>query len=184
MLSLKLRTHSPVYRLTVQNVAVNANDIANPNLFVQQGENRSGGVEAEATGNILPNLSVSLSYAYCRAIISKSTDQSLIGTIAENAPKNISGSWIKYTFAKGALKGFGLMGGHSSLSSRNTLDPDVKLPGYVIFNGGTFYKHNHFKIAVNFNNITNKTYWTSAYNNVSKWPGAPANAMLNIGYTL
>ncbi|HVW98182.1 MAG TPA: TonB-dependent receptor [Mucilaginibacter sp.] len=173
-----------VYQLTVQNVAVNANDISNPDLFVQRGANRSRGIEAEATGSILSNLSISLSYAYCKAVISKSTDPEQVGKAADNAPKNISGSWIKYTFDKGFIKGFGLMAGHSSVSSRNTLNPDVLLPGYLIFNGGAFYKYDHLKIAMNFNNITNKTYWTSAYNNVNKWPGAPANVMLNIGYKL
>lgn len=171
-----------IYQLTVQNVAVNANDISNPNLFVQQGENRSRGIEAEAAGNVLPNLSVNLSYANSIARVTKSTDPTQLNTIVENAPRNTSSSWIKYTFTDSFIKGFGISAGHSSVSARNTLDPDIILPGYIIFNAGVHYKYQHLKLAFNLNNITNKTYYTGAYNNVNKWPGTPRNFMANLGY--
>jgi iron complex outermembrane receptor protein len=50
-----------LYQLTLQNVAVNADEIAGPNLFIQQGEDRSNGLESEVNGNILPNLSIAVS---------------------------------------------------------------------------------------------------------------------------
>jgi iron complex outermembrane recepter protein len=170
------------YQLAVQNVAVNANDISNPNLFVQQGENRSRGVETEATGDILPNLSLYLTYTYSECKVVKSKIASQVGMLAENAPRNTSGSYIKYTFARGFLKGFGISAGHSSVGQRNTVDPTIILPGYLIFNAGAQYTYQHFKIAVIWDNITNKTYWTGAYNNVYKWPGEPTNFMMNISY--
>lgn len=179
----KLSASLAIYQLTLLNVAVNANDISNPNLFVQQGENRSRGIETEASGNILPDLSVMLSYAYCIAEVTKSKIASQVGTRVENAPRNSSGSWIKYTFSKGTLKGFGISAGHSSVGVRNTLDPNIILPGYLIINSGIHYKYKHFTVAMNVNNITGKTYWMGAYNNVNKWPGAPRNFMANLGYT-
>jgi iron complex outermembrane receptor protein len=178
----KLETSIALYQLTLQNVAVNANDISEPNLFVQQGEDRSKGIEAEASGNIFKNLSITLSYGYNVAKVIQSKISSEIGRVLENAPRNTSGSWIKYTFSKGTLKGFGISAGHCSVSARNTLDPNIILPGYVIINGGIHYKYKHFTVAMNLNNITDKTYWMGAYNNVNKWPGAPRNFMVNIGY--
>ena len=178
----KLSTSIAFYQLTLQNVAVNANNLSNPNLFVQQGEDRSKGIEVEANGNILPDLSVTLSYAYCVAKVVESKIASQINTFVENAPRNTSGSWIKYIFSKGIIKGFGISVGHSLVSSRNTLDPTIILPGYLIINGGINYKRKHFSVAINVNNITNKTYWLGAYNNVNKWPGAPRNFMINLGY--
>lgn len=180
--SNKLSASIALYQLTLHNVAVNANDINNPDLFIQQGENRSRGIEAEASGNILPNLSVFLTYAFNESKIIKSKIASQIGMLAENAPRNTSGSYIKYTFANGFLKGFGISAGHSSVSVRNTLNPDVTLPGYLIVNAGIHYSYKRFKIAANFNNITNKIYWTGAYNSIYKWPGDPRNFMVNIGY--
>jgi iron complex outermembrane receptor protein len=178
----KLFASVAIYQLRVQNVAVNANDLSDPNLFVQQGENRSRGFEAEAGGNILPNLSVMASYAYCDARVTKSDIASQIGTTVENAPSSTSGSWIKYTFNKGTIKGLGISIGHSQVGMRNTLDSNITLPGYTIFNGGVHYRYQHFLLAMNVNNLTNKTYWTSAYNNINKWPGAPRNYMVNLGY--
>ena len=100
----------------------------------------------------------------------------------ENAPRNTSSSWIKYTFNKGLVKGFGFAGGHSAVSIRNTLSEDIVLPGYLVVNCGIHYKYRHSTVAMNVNNITNTTYWSGAYNNVYKWPGAPRNIMIKIGY--
>ncbi|MFI5139749.1 MAG: TonB-dependent siderophore receptor, partial [Sphingobacteriales bacterium] len=180
--SNKLAASVAIYQLTLQNVAVNANDISNPNLFVQQGEDRSGGIEAEATGNILANLSVTLSYAYCDARVIKSKIPSQTGAQVENSPRNSGNSWINYTFNKGYIKGFGVSAGYSFAGARNTLDPNIVLPGYFIIKAGIHYKYNHFTVAANVNNITNQTYWTGAYNNVYKWPGEPRNYMVNLGY--
>ena len=173
-----------IYQLTVQNVAVSANDLSNPNLFVQQGQNRSKGIEGEVSGNILSNLSVTLSDAYSVAKVTKSKVSSQVGMLVENAPRNTSGSWIKYIFSKGGSKGFGVSIGHSQVSARNTLDPTIMLPGYFILNGGIQYKYRHLTLAMNVFNITNQTYWMGAYNNVNKWPGTPRNCMVNLGFQL
>jgi iron complex outermembrane receptor protein len=181
-LNQKLYASLAVYQLTVQNVAVNANDISNPNLFIQQGENRSRGVEVEVAGNVAPNLSVMLAYAYCVAKVTKSDVPSQIGTMVENAPVNSGSGWIKYTFSDGSFKGFGLSGGYTFAGVRNTLDPGTMLPGYVVFSGGIHYGHKRWLLALNVNNIADKIYWTGAYNNVYKWPGEPRNYMLNLGW--
>jgi iron complex outermembrane recepter protein len=178
----KLSASLAFYQLTVENVAVNANVISNPNLFIQQGQNRSRGIEAEATGNILPNLSVLISYAYDEAIVTQSTEKSQIGTLVPNAPRNSSASWIKYSFNKNTIKGFGISVGHSAVGKRTTLDPEINLPSYVVLNAGINYGFKHFTAAFLVNNILNETYWTAAYNNVNKWPGAPRNYMINLGY--
>jgi len=178
----KLSASVAVYQLLLQNVAVNAGDPTNTALFIQQGENRSRGFEAEATGYILANLSVNLSYAYCIALVTKSTVPAQIGSRVENAPKNESGSWIKYTITGGFLKGFGISAGHSQVGERTTLDPAITLPGYFIINGGVHYDYKRYRFALNVYNITNQTYWMGAYDNVNKWPGEPRNGMLNVGF--
>lgn len=171
-----------VYQLTLHNVAVNANDISNPNLYIQQGEDRSRGIETELNGNILPDLSVSVSYSYCIAKVIKSKIAAQEGTLVENAPENSSSSWIKYTFVNSALKGFGIAIGHTQAGTRNTLETGIRLPGYFLLNGGIRYQYRHYTAALNVNNIFNKTYWIGAYNNVNKWPGTPLNWMIEIGY--
>ncbi len=178
----RLSASLSLYQLKLQNVAVNANDISNPDLFIQQGEDRSRGIEVEANGNIFPNISIAASYSYNVTKVIKSKIISEIGTLTENAPKNTSNTWLKYTFNKGFLKGFGIAAGHSQVSVRNTLQQGFTLPGYVIINAGLRYGYKRFNIAGNFNNITNKKYWIGAYNTVNKWPGAPAGFMTSMSY--
>jgi iron complex outermembrane receptor protein len=120
-------------------VAVNANSISNPNLFVQQAQNQSRGIEAVAAGNILPNLSVILSWAYNVAKVTESKIDSQVGTIVENAPRYSTTGWIKYTFNKGTIKGLGIMVGHSAVSVRYTLEPGIQLPAYLLLNTGLNY---------------------------------------------
>ncbi|SDP44594.1 iron complex outermembrane recepter protein [Mucilaginibacter sp. OK268] len=171
-----------LYQLTVQNVATNANIPSNPNLYVQNGEDRARGVETEISGNILPNFSVSVTYAYNVTKINKSDVPSQVGIIKDNAPQHSSNSWLKYTFTNGTLHNLSILIGHSQVSSRNTLDADITLPGYIIFNGGLQYKYKHIGFSINLNNITNKTYWASAYGSVNKWAGAPQNFMAGLWY--
>lgn len=182
--SKKLSTSLALYQLTVQNVAVNANDITNPDLFIQEGKVRSKGIEIEADGNITPNLCVSIAYAYCDAKIIKSKTPFQVGTPLENAPRNSGSSWIKYELHKGGLKGFAISAGYLQAGARSTLDPLIILPGYIIMNGALQYSYKHFTLAVKAENITNKIYWMAAYNNVSKWPGEPRNFMVNLQYKL
>ena len=124
-----------------------------------------------------------LSYAYNVAKVTRSKIPSQVGMLVENAPRNTSGSWVKYTFNKGFLKGFGIAAGHSAVDKRNTLDAGTVLPAYLVINAGLQYKYKKMMVALNINNINNTRYWIGAYNNVNKWPGLPRNCMLNLGYS-
>ncbi len=171
-----------LYQITINNLAVNANDITNPNLYAQRGVQQSKGLEIEMQGNINPNLSIFSGYSYNQTEIIKSIKTEEVGKIAENAPKHSSNSWIKYRFTNSILNGLSIAIGHTQVGQRNTLDKDVILPGYVLFNAGINYQIRHFKLAFNVNNIFDKIYWNSAYNNTNKWPGSPRNSMFKIYY--
>ncbi|MHA4808481.1 TonB-dependent siderophore receptor [Flavitalea flava] len=170
------------YQLTLHNVAVHAGNFSNPNLFIQQGTDRSKGLEFEANGNIIPNLSVSLAYAHCVAEVLESKIAAQVGQLLENSPRNSSSSWIKYTFNKRGLKGLAIAFGHSQASLRNTPDPQYMLPGYTVFNAGLYYSYKNLSFSGVLNNLANTTYWSGAYNNVNKWPGRPRNMMIGIGW--
>jgi iron complex outermembrane receptor protein len=172
-----------LYSLAVENVAVNANDPNQPDLYVQRGEQRSNGLEVELNGNITDALSAHFSYAYNKAKIAKSNIAEDVGKIIENAPLHSSGSWIKYSFQNNVLKGFAVSVGHMQQSKRNTLADGFTLPGFIIFDAGLQYNYKAFTIAANIENLTNKKYWLSAYNNVSKWPGEPRNFMMTVDYS-
>jgi iron complex outermembrane receptor protein len=181
-LNNKLYATLSVYQLSLYNVGVNANDPSNPDLYTQQGEDQARGAEVEVNGNILPNLSFHFAYAYNVAEVKKSEVHGDIGKLKENAPRNSGSSFIKYRFDKGPLKKLSLMGGYNQIGKRNTLDDQVQLPGYITFQAGAIYTLNRFSLAVNWNNISNKTYWSGGYNNIYKWPGAPSNVLFKINW--
>lgn len=185
----KLFAGMSVYQIEQNNILVSANNPANPDQLVQRGQERARGVELETSGNILPNLSVSLTYAYNKAEITKSDDESLIGLSKENAPLHNSSSWIKYTFSRGKLNGLGVAVGHSQNSERRTFvtypnsERWLMMPSYVVFNSALFYTVDSFKLSLNVNNLTDKTWFAGGYNFERNFPGAPRNFLLSVGYT-
>lgn len=183
-LANKLAASIAIYQIRLKNVAVSANDMSNPNRYIQIGEVKSTGVETELSGNISKNLGVMISYAYCDARITHSKVAEQIGMPTENAPKHSSSSWIKYQVNSGVLKGFALAIGHAQVGIRNTLKTGFLLPGYTVLNAALQYRYQHLNFAVNLNNITNKEYWSGGYNSINKWAGTPRNYTLRVGYTL
>jgi iron complex outermembrane recepter protein len=178
-----------IYEIQQNNILVSANDPSNPELLTQRGQERARGIEVETMGNLLPNLSVSATYAFNDAIITESDSEGLVGLVKENAPRHNSSSWIKYNFEKGRLKGFGVALGHSHNSERRTFatypdNPDryLMLPSYIVFNGALFYNYDKFRLALNVNNITGEDWFAGGYNFERSFPGAPRNFLLSFGY--
>ncbi|HET6226787.1 MAG TPA: TonB-dependent siderophore receptor [Bacteroidia bacterium] len=175
-----------VYQITQNHILVSALDTANPYRLKQRGQEMGRGYEIEAAGKITSNLVISVNYAFNETKITKDTDgdvKSLVGLVKENAPKHMSGSWIKYTIRKGKLSGLGAGVGHSQVSKRETFDRTLKAPDYVIFNAALYYQWNRVQLAFNLNNIANKKYLSGVNDYVRNFPGAPRNWLVNIGYS-
>jgi iron complex outermembrane recepter protein len=175
-----------VYQITQNNVLVNANEASRPDLLRERGQERARGFEVEASGRVLPNLSIQVNYAFNEALITEDIENDInkrVGLTKENAPKHSSGSWIKYTAGKGPLSGFGIALGHSQVSERETFDRTLQLPAYVVFNGALYYQVKRMQLSVNLNNLADKKYISGGYNYERNFPGAPRNFLLNVGYT-
>jgi iron complex outermembrane recepter protein len=180
----KLTSSFSVYKIKLQNVAVNANDLTIPNLFVQRGEHSSFGFESEWNGNPVPNFYMNLTYAYNIAKITKSIIPDEVGKFVENAPVNSSSSWLRYQLNKGVLKNVGFVLGHTQVSKRYLIQREIILPGYITIQSGLRYSMQKWNIMLNVNNIGNKKYWVGGYNAISKWPGAPRNFNLQLTFKL
>ncbi len=172
------------YQLSIFNVSVYANDPANPDLYVQRGEDQARGIEMELNGNILPNILVHFAYAYNVAKVKKSEIAAEVGRIKENAPIHSGNVFFRYDFIKGLLKGFSLNGGCSLVGKRNTLDTALELPGYFTVQGGISYEWRPLTLTFLLNNIGNVVYWSGAYNNIYKWPGAERNFLVKMNWDL
>jgi iron complex outermembrane receptor protein len=173
-----------IYQLSVYNVAVNANDPSNLDLYTQRGEDQARGFEMELNGNILPHVEGHFAYAYNQAKIKQSLIKEDIGMLKENAPIHSSNGFFKYGFGKGMLAGMSLTAGYTAIGKRNTLDKQIQLPGYVTFQAGLNYKWHPVMVSFLMNNIGNSVYWDGAYNNIYKWPGAGRNFMIKLSFDL
>lgn len=182
LLKNKIAATLAIYRLRVKNIAVNANDPANPDLYTQRGLDQAYGIEGEANGNLLPQLSLSVSYAWNMARIKESTVAEDINTIKENAPRFSGSSWLKYTFSNGKLKNLSLSAGHVHQTVRNTLTRGFTLPEFITLQTGVGYSWKQVRFALNVNNLLNKRYWVGGYNYASIWPGSPRSLMVNLEY--
>jgi iron complex outermembrane receptor protein len=168
-----------VYQINQRNVLVYANDPVNPDLYRQRGREQARGLELEAIGNIMPNLSVNANYAYNVAVIKEGLPTE-IGMQRANAPKHLANVWLKYNVIKGPLSGLGIGGGINHASRRNTELITLQLPAYTTADAALYYTLNKVRLAANFNNLFNQRYWIAGYNYTRIFPGEPRNVMFNI----
>ncbi|SHN42098.1 TonB-dependent siderophore receptor [Chitinophaga sp. CF418] len=178
--------NAAVYHIVQTNTLYNANEPGNPDKMIQIGEETSKGVELDVTGRITDNWDLTLAYAFNDATISKSgkSDSALVGRQKPNAPKHQGNIWTKYTIPSGPVKGLGVGAGANFVTERNvSLNTKQTLPGYVLVNAAAYYQVNKVRLQVNFNNVTNKTYWVGGYDYIRLFPGAPRSWQATISYT-
>jgi iron complex outermembrane receptor protein len=172
-----------LYQIVQNNVLVPAGDAQNPELLRQRGQERARGVEVDAVGRLLPNLSINLNYAYNEAIITEGNENE-VGQVKENAPFTQGGAWAKYTFDGTVLDGVGFGLGASYVGKRwPSLTRGFSLPAYTLFDAAVYYGFSKFKLSLNVQNLGNTTYWVGGYDYLALFPGAPRNFLVNVAYT-
>ena len=180
----KLFVTVALFKIEQKNTLYNANDATNPDLMRAIGEEESKGIEIDVNGSITRNWSISAAYSYNEASITDSPIATEIGRQKPNTPVQQGNVWTRYNFTDGTLKDFGLAFGSNFVTTRNlSISATQTIPGYTLFNAALYYNINKFKIQVNANNITNKTYWVGGYDYIRLFPGAPSNWLLTLGYS-
>jgi len=181
----RLTISTAFYRIQLNNILINANDAANPDLLEQRGQEQSKGIEVDINGTILPHLSISANYAYNNSIITRSDDLELIGTGKEFTPHHMGGAWLRYRIHQGALNGVGLsLGGNFVTDQKTAQYGNISLPSYKVFNAALSYQVQKVQLSLNINNLTDETYWLGrGRSTVSVNPGAPRNFLFSVGYS-
>ena len=177
-----------VYQLQQEGDLYNANDPNNPDRLVQIGEEESRGVELDITGQILPNWSLAVNYAFNDAFITVSDDETEENRQKPNAPRHTGNLWTKYVIGRGALAGLGVGLGVNFVTERfgsivpTGANPPL-FPGYELVDAAVYYQLEKFRIQVNVNNVLDKTHWVGGYDYIRAFPGAPRNIMTTVSYT-
>lgn len=172
-----------VYQLTKNNILQSANNPDNPDLLRQVGQQRSKGIEVDVVGNVTPDLSVIANFSLNETKTTKDNGVANIGKIVPNAPQRMGGLWAKYIIPAGLIKGVGVGFGANYVGERNTFNNNLQLPEYTVFNAALYYTIDKISIAVNANNLADKTYFVGGYDYNRIFPAAPRSFLARVGYS-
>lgn len=179
ILEKRLAVNIAAYRIVQDNILVPSGD---GDILRQIGQQRATGIETDIYGTLSSNLSLLANFSYNKAIITDSNIAGEIGRTMPNAPRSQGNIWAKYVFTNRSLNGVGVALGANYVTERNTQNVNLQLPGYTLMNAALSYSVKKFKMAVNFNNIFDKTHWIGGYDYVRLFPGMPRNFMTSVGY--
>ncbi|HZH94801.1 MAG TPA: TonB-dependent receptor [Flavisolibacter sp.] len=181
-----LHVHAALYEINQKNILMNANTPAFPDSLITRGADRSRGFEIDVAGFLLPNWQVNASYSYIDATVVNDSKAELIGARKENTPFNSANLWTRYNFTKGsALKDLGIGAGIQHSGNKVPwFTRAFTVPGYTLLDAALYYNpgKSNMQLALNVNNLTNKTYWIGAQSYLRLFPGAPRNFTVTATY--
>ncbi|MDP1816256.1 MAG: TonB-dependent siderophore receptor [Leadbetterella sp.] len=186
LLDKRFTLNMAFYEINQKNILMSANDPTKPDLLVQRGADRSRGFEIDLAGYILPNWQINASYSFIDAKIMADANETLVGQRKENVAKHSGNIWTRYNFgANSKLKDLGIGAGMNAQGSRIPwFSRAFEVPAFTTFDAAVYYtpSKSNVQMALNMNNIFDKTYWIGAQNYTRLFPGAPRNFMMTATY--
>jgi len=159
-----------VYDIKVADVL--RTDPTDATYSIQDGTQRSKGVEVDLTANPFPGLNLVAGYAYNDIKFIKA-DASVQGLRpALSGPATTVNFWASYRMLNGYLKGLGLgFGGDYGSKSyqTNTVTSKLIIPAYTMFDASLFYDQPKYRIGFKVDNLTSEKAWSERLT-----PQAPA----------
>ncbi|MEH2278516.1 MAG: TonB-dependent siderophore receptor [Nostoc sp.] len=161
LLDNRLSATLAAYQITKSNVLVPDPDPerARDRYQIQIGEQRSRGIELDITGEILPGLKVTASYAYTNAEVTEDTDPLNIGERLRGVPENQASLWTTYEIQNGNLKGLGFGLGLFYIGTRpGDLPNTYTVEDYLRTDAAIYYRKGGFNAAINIHNLFDTEY--------------------------
>ncbi|SEL99351.1 TonB-dependent receptor [Parapedobacter koreensis] len=133
----------------------------NLNFTVQDGTQRSKGMEAEVLANPVPGLNVIAGYAYNQNKYEKA-NANVEGKFLVNSPAHMANLWVSYFLTRGKAAGLGFgAGGNYVGASWYEASNTFSLPAYTLLNASLFYDRQRYRIALKGNNLLDEHYWNT-----------------------
>ncbi|WP_373564527.1 TonB-dependent receptor domain-containing protein [Sphingobacterium sp. E70] len=136
-------------------------DLEHEGFVKELGQVISKGIELDVIGHVTDALSLVANYTFVDAVITKNSDESLIGKQTPQTPQQIVNTWVQYGFPlknKAVLK---LSVGQSTWIKRSTSEKDLFIPDFTKFDAGLNYTHNRLSVQLIADNLTNRRYMAS-----------------------
>jgi iron complex outermembrane receptor protein len=179
----KLSTTLALYKIEKTNV-LTTNPV-NTDYAISAGEVGSKGVEVDVSGEVAPGLRLSAAYAYTDAVVTRGDNTILTGSRFPNVPRQSANLILTRRIQLDTgVATFG--GGVNHVGERRgdvAASSAFMLPQYTTAKLITSYAPNDkVRISVNVENLFNKTYYASSYNQVWVNPGADRTITANVHY--
>jgi iron complex outermembrane receptor protein len=182
----RLSLNMSLYEINQKNILLNAGVPAFPDSLITRGSQQSKGLEIDITGYINPNWQINASYSYIDARILEDNDPTLKGQRTQNTPTNSASLWSRYNFSnRTPLKNIGIgLGAQHNGSRIPWFTRAFETPAFTVFDMAIYYSPGQSKmqLAINVNNLFNRTYWIGAQSYTRLFPGAPRSFMLTATY--
>jgi iron complex outermembrane receptor protein len=130
-----------------------------PNYYVQADETRNKGAELEARGTF-GDLELIAHYNYTN-----------VDDMLENAPENQAAVWGKWNFSLAGIPGFSVGSGVRYMSSFSD-GAAPTTPTVTLVDGLFSWENDHWRYAINANNLEDKTYYSTCLSRGDCWYGA------------
>jgi iron complex outermembrane recepter protein len=130
---------------------------------VQDGTQRSEGIELELIANPAKGLNVVAGFSYNDSKMEKA-DADVNGRRPATASSPyLANFWISYRLPETAVKGLGFGFGGNYASDNKILNSvsmgEFTLPAYTVLSATAFYERNRYRISVKADNLTDERYW-------------------------
>jgi len=180
LLDGRARATASVYQLERENIA-----IPDDNGFTQQvGNQRSRGFEVDLAAELSDGLHGVLAYAYNDAELTRFSERVLLftpvgvvpavfdrsGNRPAFAPEHLLSAWVSKSFRNGLGLGVGARYmGAQFISEDNAFE----LPSALIVNGQGSYGFDAYRVSLNVENLTDRSYFQRGFGSQSVTPAAP-----------
>jgi iron complex outermembrane receptor protein len=182
----RLSANAAIYEINQKNILLSANIPAFPDSLITRGADRSRGFEIDVAGFILHNWQINASYSYIDAKVVSDSKTELVGARKENTPFSSASLWTRYNFFNGSgLKDLGVgLGLQYSGDKVPWFTRAFKVPEYMLLDMAFYYNpgKSNMQLALNINNVLDKTHWIGAQNYLRLFPGSPRNVVLTATY--
>lgn len=161
LLEGKISGNVSYYDIKVKDI-VRAYD-PNPVLFIQNGTQKSKGVEVEVIANPISGLNIITGYGYNDSKYINTSDN-LNGLRPVSAgPQRTLNAWVSYRINRGVAEGLGAGFGGNYASENYAVNTralgQFTLPSYKIYNAAVFYDQKRYRVGLKMNNLRNTKYW-------------------------
>jgi catecholate siderophore receptor len=166
-----------VYHLKRSNVLVA--DATDPTADELVDGQKGRGLELELGGRLARDWTIRAAYAWQQStLLSTQSPTALAGARMSNVPRQSLSLWSRYQWRPAFGLGLGLVSRSAMDTSTSNL---VQMPGYARFDAGLYFTlAGGVRLQANIENLLDRVYYKSAYNDNNITPGSPRALRLTL----